>query len=138
MSTDIVVGIDGSRNAGVALAWALDEAEVRDVRVRAVLVWSYMGEGNSILGVGTTEEIAAQALADAVAGIAGDRAARVDQVTVNDLAVPGLLGQCHDAALLVVGHRGLGKLKGLLLGSTSRTVIERSPIPVVVVPLPPD
>ena len=138
MSTDIVVGIDGSPNAAVALRWALDEAEVRDVRVRAVLAWSYMGEGDSVLGVGTTEEDAKDALADAVATIAGDRADRVDQVTVNDLAVPGLLGQCEDAAMLVVGHRGLGRLKGLLLGSTSRTVIERSPIPVAVVPLPAD
>lgn len=136
MSTDIVVGIDGSRNAGVAFRWALDEAELRGARVRAVLVWSYMGEGDSILGVGTTEDDARAALADAVGALAGDRAHLVDQVTVNDLAVPGLLGQCADAALLVVGHRGLGRLKGLLLGSTSRTVIERSPIPVVVVPLP--
>lgn len=136
MSTDIVVGIDGSQNAGIALRWALDEAEVRDARVRAVLVWSYMGEGDSVLGVGTTEDDAKAALADAVSGIAGDRADLVDQVTVNDLAVPGLLSQCGDAALLVVGHRGIGRLKGLLLGSTSRTVIERSPIPVVVVPVP--
>ena len=89
MSTDIVVGIDGSRNAGVAFRWALDEAELRGARVRAVLVWSYMGEGDSILGVGTTEDDARAALADAVGALAGDRARLVDQVTVNDLAVPG-------------------------------------------------
>lgn len=135
MSTDIVVGIDGSANAAKALHWALDEAEVRGARVRAVLTWSYMGEGDSILGVGTTEDDARAALGAAVAAAAGDRAELVDQVAVNDLAVDGLLGEAADGALLVVGHRGLGRLKSILLGSVSRTVIERSPIPVVVVPL---
>ena len=64
-----------------------------------------------------------------------DRASLVDAVTVNDLPAPGLLEQAEaGAALLVVGSRGLGSVKGILLGSVSRTVVERSPIPVVVVP----
>ena len=134
MSTDIVVGIDGSAHSEVALRWALDEAELRDVRVRAVLTWSYMGEGESVLGVGTTEEDARAALDAVIADVAGDRAGRVDAVTVNDLAAHGLLEQAADAALVVVGSRGRNGLKGFLLGSVSRTVVERSPVPVVVVP----
>ena len=35
MSNDIVVGIDGSANSRRALTWALDEAQLRDCRVRA-------------------------------------------------------------------------------------------------------
>ena len=35
MSTDIVVGIDGSENSEKAMSWALDEAELRGVRVPA-------------------------------------------------------------------------------------------------------
>ena len=134
MTTDIVVGIDGSANAGRALTWALDEAEVRGARVRAVLTWSYMGEADTPLGPKTTEADARAVLDGVVAETAGDRAHLVDPVTVNDLPVAGLLDQAKDAALLVVGSRGRGGLKGLLLGSTSRTVIERSTIPVVVVP----
>lgn len=134
MSDDIVVGIDGSVHAGRALAWALDEAELRGCRVRAVLTWSYLGESDSMLGPGTTEADAQAALADAIAEAAGDRAGLVDAVTVNDLAARGLLEQTADAALIVVGSRGRGGLKGLMLGSVSRTVVERSPIPVVVVP----
>lgn len=135
MSTDIVVGIDCSEGSSKALTWALDEAELRGVRVRAVLTWSYMGEGQSILGVGTTEEDARKALGDTVDAIAGDRGGLIDQVTVNELAVDGLLEQSKDAGLLVVGSRGRGGLKGLLLGSVSRTVVERAKVPVVVVPL---
>jgi nucleotide-binding universal stress UspA family protein len=134
MSNDIVVGIDGSADASRALTWALDEAELRGTRVRAVLTWSYLGEADSTLGVGTTEDDARAALDDVIAAVAGDRAGLVDRVVLNDLAVAGLLDQAKDAALLVVGSRGRGGLKGLLLGSVSRTVVERSPIPVVVVP----
>lgn len=135
MGTDIVVGIDCSAGSSKALTWALDEAELRGVRVRAVLTWSYMGEGQSILGVGTTEDDARKALSDTVTAIAGDRVDLIDQVTVNELAVDGLLQESKGAALLVVGSRGRGGLKGLLLGSVSRTVVERATVPVVVVPL---
>ncbi|MEZ5204862.1 MAG: universal stress protein [Acidimicrobiales bacterium] len=50
MSSDIVVGIDGSENSGDALEWAIAEAKLRGVRVRAVLTWSYMGQAESVLG----------------------------------------------------------------------------------------
>lgn len=114
--------------------WALDEAEVRGARVRAVISWSYLGLAGSDMHVGTTGEQARAALEAVVTPAAGDRVGLVDLVPVNDLPVSGLLGQAANAALLVVGSRGRGGLKGLLLGSVSRTVVERSPIPVVVVP----
>ena len=103
-----MVGIDGSPHAARALHWALDEAELRGVRVRAVLTWSYLGEADSLLGPRTTEADAIAALEAAVAEAAGDRAGLVDQVTVNDLAVSGLLDQAKDVALVVVGSRGRG------------------------------
>jgi nucleotide-binding universal stress UspA family protein len=134
MSNDIVVGIDGSPHSDQALAWALDEAEVRGTRVRAVLAWSYMGEGESVLGVGTTEADAAAALAEIVERAAGERAGLVDQVTVNDLAAHGLIEQAKDAAMVVVGTRGRSGLKRLLLGSVSQAVLEKAHVPVVVIP----
>lgn len=134
MNTDIVVGIDGSEHSLRALRWALDEAEVRGARVRAVLCWSYLGLPNSELGVGTTEESAMAALEAAVTPVAGDRLHLVDLTPVNDLPVAGILDQAATAALMVVGSRGRGGVRGLMLGSVSRTVVERSPIPVVVVP----
>lgn len=135
MSTDILVGIDGSENAERALAWALDEAEVRGVRVRAVLTWTYLGQKGGGLGPLTTEEHAQEYLAEFVDRVAGERRGLIDAVCVNDLPAQGLLEQAESgAAMLVVGSRGLGSVKGILLGSVSRTVVERSPIPVVVVP----
>ena len=37
---EVVVGVDGSDGSGRALAWALREARLRRVGVRAVTVWS--------------------------------------------------------------------------------------------------
>ena len=135
MSTDIVVGIDGSANATKALHWAVEEAKIRGVRVRAVLTWSFMGQGSSVLGVGTTEADARKALQAVIDNEANDDTEIIDAVTVNDLPIDGLLDQAKDAALLVVGSRGIGGVKGLVLGSTSKKIGERSPIPVVIVPL---
>ena len=136
MTTDLLVGIDGSDNSKAALAWALDEAELRGARVRAVLMWSFLGLQGTSMKVGTTEEDARNMLAETVEPVAGDRKDIVDQVVVNDLPVSGLLDQAADCALVVVGAHGRGGVKGLVLGSVSRTVVERSPIPVVVIPPP--
>jgi nucleotide-binding universal stress UspA family protein len=135
MSNDIVVGIDGSPHSDKALLWAIEEAELRGVRVRAVLSWSYMGEGESVLGVGTTEADAQAALAEVITNCAGDKAHLVDAVTVNDLAAHGILDQAKDALMVVVGSRGRTGLKRVLLGSVSRAVLEKAHVPVVVIPL---
>lgn len=135
MGSDIVVGIDGSENSAKALSWAIEEAKLRGVRVRAVLAWSFLGQGDAVLGMGTTHEDAQQALDAIIESSAGDDAGLVDGVPVNDLPVDGLLEQAKTAGMVVVGSRGRGGIKGLLLGSTSRTVIERAKVPVVVIPL---
>jgi nucleotide-binding universal stress UspA family protein len=44
-----------------------------------------------------------------------------------------LLQAAHDADLLVVGSRGYGGWKGLLMGSVSTQSITQSPCPVAVV-----
>jgi nucleotide-binding universal stress UspA family protein len=48
-----------------------------------------------------------------------------------------LLDAARDAGLLVVGTRGHGGFKGLLLGSVSQQASNHAPCPVVIVP-PPD
>jgi nucleotide-binding universal stress UspA family protein len=40
----------------------------------------------------------------------------------------------HHAALVVVGRRGLGRVKAAMLGSVSDTLVREAPLPVLVVP----
>ena len=134
MSTDIVVGIDGSENSEKALRWAIEEAGFRGTRVRAVLTWTYLGQSGSKLGPLTTEVDAQNLLSEIVERVGGENVGIIDAVTVNDLPADGLLDQASSgASMLVVGSRGLGGVKGMLLGSVSRTLVERAPVPVVVV-----
>jgi nucleotide-binding universal stress UspA family protein len=45
-----------------------------------------------------------------------------------------ILASAREADLVVVGSRGLGGFASLVMGSVSRTVLQHSPVPVVVVP----
>ena len=55
---------------------------------------------------------------------------------VNDLPARAILGRADGAWLVVVGSRGLGGFKGLLLGSVSQQIVHHAPCPVLVVPGP--
>ena len=136
----IVVGVDASECARHALAWALHEGALRGDTVEVVGAWSYTDQG-ALTGHEFTpafDDAAAQAaVALIVDGVrAGDdELAGVDVAihAVNDLPARALLHAADGADLVVVGARGIGGVKGLLLGSVSQQVVEHSPVPVVVV-----
>ena len=134
----IVVGIDTSPDAERALAWALDEARLRDATLE--LVHAYPTPELTALPMVVTlpndEELRAAAqsvLDDALASVGG--AGDVDVVqTVRAGGAASVLTQAAEGAdLLVVGARGLGGFRGLLLGSVSQQAVAHSPCPVVVV-----
>jgi nucleotide-binding universal stress UspA family protein len=49
---------------------------------------------------------------------------------------PALLDAAHRAQMLVVGARGLGGVRGMMLGSVSHAVLHHAPCPVAVVHRP--
>ena len=141
MST-IVVGVDGSDGARDALRFALEEARLRGVAVRAVAAWHV-----PVAAYGGTFVSPDPALVDRLApearraveralADAGDVAAGVNVDTVVREGAPAqvLLEEADDAELLVVGSRGLGGFRGLLLGSVSQQCAHHAPCPVVIVP----
>ncbi len=133
----IVVGVDGSEASKRALSWAIEEGRLRQAKVRAVHAWQYpvsdAWAGVPVNIYDVLEESAKAQLA-AIVAEAGADAEGVEQVVVLGAAAPGLLDASRDADLLVVGSRGLGGFKGLLIGSVSQQCVHHAPCPVVVIP----
>ena len=72
-----------------------------------------------------------------VVGVDGsDLATPIEKKLVQCGAATALLLAAEDADLVVVGARGLGGFRRLMLGSVSAQVTHHAPCPVVVVPEP--
>jgi nucleotide-binding universal stress UspA family protein len=132
----IVVGIDGSRAANRALAWAGDEADRHQVGLLVVHGWVY-----PYLPVDTTSS-QARDLTNVDAACVLDRAiesaqsqfsADINGQLVEAGPATALLETVRGGDLLVVGSRGRGALAANLFGSTVNAVLDRSAVPVVVV-----
>ena len=137
----VVVGVDGSPASEEALAWAAREANLRGARLDVVHAWT-MTEVTSQYGapfVGDPDALqrASQALLeDMVEGLADERDGGPPELLLQSVAGPAaqaLMQSAAHAELLVVGARGLGGLRGLLLGSVSRQCAHHAPCPTVVV-----
>jgi len=138
----IVVGVDGSESARAALRFALEEGRLRGATVRAVAAWHVppAAYGGALAPpdpgfVNELEPEARRALERALEQ-AGAPPADVEVETVVREGAPArvLLDEAADADLLVVGSRGLGGFRGLLLGSVSQQCAHHAPCPLVIVP----
>jgi nucleotide-binding universal stress UspA family protein len=134
----IVVGVDGSEGAAYALRWAVLESTLRDLPVVAVLAWGYLDQhfqtADHVFDPAYGESDALAALDGAVRDAIGEAAAAtVDRQVVCDLAARGLVEAAADAELLVVGARGLGGFRGLLLGSVSQQCLHHTRRPLAIV-----
>ena len=135
----IVVGVDGSETSNEALRWALDHASAGDL-IRAVYVWQgYQGPGPEILGREDLEQLRRQAdrlvrefVDSACAQLEGPTAS-VEAVSYYGHPGRWLVDLSDEVDLVVVGSRGQGGFRGLLLGSVSTYVVHHAHCPVVVV-----
>ncbi|MFC0431990.1 universal stress protein [Kutzneria buriramensis] len=130
----IVAGADGSVESDAALALAFQAAELRDVP----LVVVHACPDTIVESAWHEAAIGADWQHVADAQVAAHRTRHPD-VEVRPLVVRhgparALLHEAARAQLVVVGSRGRGGFRGLLLGSTSQALIHHSPCPVAVVP----
>ena len=137
----ILVGVDGSANSAAALRWALAEADLRHHRVTALFAWGYIPPGHA--GEGRTFDAdygpadADAALAAAIeAAVGAEVAGDVERRVVCDLAPKSLLTVAGGADLLVVGARGVGGFRGLLLGSVSQQCLHHTTGPLAIIRSP--
>ncbi|MFI2650269.1 MULTISPECIES: universal stress protein [Micromonospora] len=135
-SGPVVVGVDGSPSSVQAVGFAFERAAQRDVPLRALRVWEPPGERWVPRGF-DPEEASATERAAAEADLATWRKSFPD-VPVEVVANPGsaaalLVEESRAAQLVVVGSRGRGGLRGMLLGSVSQQLIHHAQCPVAVV-----
>jgi len=122
----LVVGVDGSPGSKSALAWAGREAQRRHGRLEAIMVVDSSGARHELEARRTLDQCVDEVLAD--------QAQHVVRTISCDHPVAGLLDSAAHADLIVVGSRGLGAVRSLLLGSVSRALVNQSPCVTVVVP----
>ena len=142
----IVVGVDDSESAKAALRWAVEEGRLRSVPVTAVHAWEAQLMSPIDVGPGAPgpmldlpvilEETkkAAEELARRIVREVADEASGVEvrAVAVEGSPASALVDAADGAELLVVGSRGLGGFKELVLGSVSHQVASHAPCPVVI------
>ena len=144
----LLVPLDSSPHARHALAEAIDLAKSNNARLTVMTVvpepsaWATRGAIDAPINLRELNEQvehAYQRILDAAV-----------ETVPQDLSVKTLLKHgapgaaivdevtAHDHDLIIMGSRGRGELRSLLLGSVSRHVLHESPIPVLVVHVPGD
>jgi nucleotide-binding universal stress UspA family protein len=133
----IIVGVDGSPLAETALAFAIEEARLREAVLHVTYAYPAMASG---LTGSTGNDYYQQVEEEAKTFLQGvlAKAPSTHGLDVQWLAVPGnpsevLIEASREATLLVIGSRGVGGFMGLLMGSVSTQCVHYSHCPVLVV-----
>ena len=137
----IVVGVDGSECSRSALRFALNEARIRHVKLRIVVVWhvpmAAYGAGWAPPPPGLAEDsetAAKEVLEDALRVVKEEPDSVEIETTVREgQSANVLVEEAANAELLVIGSRGRGGFRELMLGSVSQQCAHHARCPVAIV-----
>lgn len=136
----VVVGVDGSAVSQKATELAFVEAHARACELVAVHTWMDMQVQASLAGLSAAQQQWDEIEADQ-AKMLDERLkpfveefpdVTVKRVITRDRPVRALVDAAEGAQLLVVGSHGRGGFRGMLLGSTSRALLQAAPCPMMV------
>lgn len=145
MFKSILVGIDRSEHASVALSQAVDIARTQHAPLTVLVAYS------TLMPWGPVAPLPQSAVDEFVAGVVNDAQGIADEaratipaevhaeiLVVEAAPAEAILDQAvtghHD--LIVVGSRGRGDAESFLLGSVSHAVLSHSRVPVLIVHVP--
>jgi len=135
----ILLAVDGSEQGYEAARTAADLARaLKSERLRIVVVFekipAYLGEPNLQKAIDTRLAEAQDILQKAVEMV-GDVPAEVHTELIEGDAAESIIevARIRNSDVIVMGSRGLGRLAGLVLGSTSQKVVSHAPCPVLIV-----
>jgi len=138
MFNTILLAVDGSEYSHRAIEYAKSLTELYKANLWLVHVFSNTSD---LLGYEDFEKLyakrksAGQAVLDSAKKILGRPTFKVHEELLEGSEADAILSvaEKHQADLIVMGTRGFGAVKGLLVGSVSRKVIHLSNCPVMVV-----
>ena len=134
----IVVGIDGHDESKTAVHWACALAAASGAALDVVHAWEYpYRTKDAVFGSpqADMQRDATEFTESLIAGLSdADRAAISTTHVLEGLTADVLVDTAKDADLVVVGSRGRGGVRSLLLGSVSRKVVQHASCTVAVVP----
>jgi nucleotide-binding universal stress UspA family protein len=148
MARPVVVGVDGSPAATHALQWGADEAARRRLRLHLLHAfgWSWpeipvspeaYGLPAGHRGPADIRAAARRLVREAADAVrAGHPYLDVTVQVSSDLPAAALTAVSRNAAVVVLGSRGMGGFAGLLVGSVSIQVAAHAHCPTVVVRRP--
>jgi nucleotide-binding universal stress UspA family protein len=145
MFTSILVGVDRSQHAKVALSQAVDIARTQKATLTVLVAYSTM------MPWGPVAPLPQSAVDEFIAGVRAEGQAIADEamsaipaevksevLVVDASPAEAILDRAtaghHD--LIVVGSRGRGDAGSFLLGSVSHAVLSHSRVPVLIVHVP--
>ena len=137
----VVIGVDGSDVSAKATEIAFAEADARGAELVAVHTWMDMQVQASLAGLSAAQqqwEVVEREQIDMLTERLAPMTEKypnveVRKVITRDRPVRALVENSEGAQLLVVGSHGRGGFKGMLLGSTSRALLQSAPCPMMVV-----
>jgi nucleotide-binding universal stress UspA family protein len=136
----IVVGHDGSTCAQETLVWAGRLARRADLELHVLRAWAMTTSPHPsswtpgyVPPLPDWERAVLDELTAHVQAAGLDPVVRVTCHVVHKSPTKALMAAAEGANLLVVGARGRGGFRGLLLGSVSDQLVHHAPCPVTVV-----
>jgi len=143
----IVVGVDGSPSSDKAVGWAAREASMRNISLDIIHViatppWGLVGLSGGPLpplaGNGDWREKDGADIISAAIRIAEESAPGLARAGIRaemyfGATIPTLTDLSKDAKMIVVGSRGQGTVRRLLLGSVSTGLVHHAYCPVAVI-----
>lgn len=137
MIKEILVPVDGSEGSDRAVAQAITMAEVNEAKLNFL----YVANINQLAINACLSDAILEAVTKA-GNVILDRAmalvpSGIEKEAFSETGSPAVVildfAASNDIDLIVMGSRGLGIVKGVLLGSVSQYIVEQAKCPVLVV-----